>query len=58
LSVRGVVRAPGQGLEDLHAERRPLYERWADLRVECAGLGHEAAVDSIVAALSKFSADD
>ncbi len=58
LSARGVVRTPGQGLEDLHAERRPLYERWADLRVECAGLGHEAAVDSIVAALSKFSADD
>ena len=57
LSARGVVRLPGQGLEDLLAERQPLYERWADLRVDCAGLGHEAAVEAIVAALSNgFSA--
>lgn len=56
LSERGVVRAPGQGLEDLYAERRPLYERWADLRVECGGLNHEAAIEAIVAALSAFPA--
>ena len=57
LSARGVVRLPGQGLADLLAERRPLYERWAELRVDCAGLDHEAAVEAIVAALSAgFSA--
>ena len=52
LSARGVVRAAGQGLESLLAERRPLYERWADLQVDCAGRSHEAAVDSIIAALA------
>jgi shikimate kinase len=56
LSARGVVRAPGQGLEELLAERRPLYERWADVHLPCAGLGHEAAVEAIVAALASHAA--
>lgn len=39
ISTRGVVLAPGQTLQDLYDERRPLYERWSDLRIE---VGHEA----------------
>lgn len=35
LDSRGIVLAPGRTLEDLYAERRPLYERYADLRVSC-----------------------
>ncbi len=34
LQSRGVVCAPGQDLEGLLAERRPLYERFADLVVD------------------------
>ena len=51
LDQRGVVRAAGQDLEALFAERRPLYERFADVRVDCAGLEHEAAVEAVLAAL-------
>jgi len=52
LDKRGVIRGPGQGLEDLLAERRRLYERWADIRIDCGGLGHDGAVDAIVRALA------
>ncbi len=33
LAARGVVLAPGQTLRALYDERRPLYERWADVRL-------------------------
>jgi shikimate kinase len=52
LDARGVIRGPSQDLEALLAERRPLYERWADVRVDCDGLDHEAAVGAILAALA------
>ena len=32
-AARGLVRQPGQSLESLHDERRPLYERWSDLNL-------------------------
>jgi shikimate kinase len=34
LRARGVVLAPGQTLLELHIERKDLYERWADERLE------------------------
>ncbi len=52
LDTRGVIRAPHQDLESLLAERRPLYERWADARVDCDGLEHEAAMGAVLAALA------
>jgi len=36
-SERGVVIRPGMTLEDLHAERRPLYLNYADEVVDCSG---------------------
>ncbi|WP_372807970.1 shikimate kinase [Pontiella sp.] len=36
-SARGVVIKPGMTLADLFDERRPLYLRYADLVVDCAG---------------------
>jgi shikimate kinase len=52
LDARGVLRAPGQDLAGLLDERRPLYERWADVRVHCGGLGHDAVIDAIIEALA------
>ncbi len=53
LDSRGVVMAPGQGIEDLYAERRQLYERYADVTVDCAGLTHEQTVASIIQAVQE-----
>ncbi len=51
LDSRGVVMAPGQTIASLFCERRPLYERYAHLQVECAGLTHEQTVAKIVKAI-------
>lgn len=37
LNERGVTLRPGQTLEGLYEERRPLYEKYAHLTVECEG---------------------
>lgn len=36
-SKRGVVLKPGQTLKDLYDERVPLYERYADITINCDG---------------------
>ena len=51
LDKRGVIRGPGQDLEGLLAERRALYERWADIRLDCGEREHDATVDAIIRAL-------
>lgn len=38
LAERGVTLKTGQDLTGLYEERRPLYERYADVTVECEGL--------------------
>ena len=34
-STRGIVIKNGNSIEDLFAERVPLYEKYADITVEC-----------------------
>lgn len=38
LHARGVTIQPGWTLRDLYNERVPLYERWADITVDCEKL--------------------
>jgi shikimate kinase len=52
LDKRGVIRGPGQDLDGLLEERRPLYERWADIRVDCGDLGHDGVVSAVIRALA------
>lgn len=51
MDSRGIVMGPGQTLEDIHAERLPLYQRYADVTVDCAGLTHEQAVGRVIDAV-------
>ena len=48
---RGVVLREGQTLKDLYDERKVLYEKYADITVEEAGLSVEETVERIVALL-------
>ncbi len=48
IATRGVVLAPGQTLRDLYDERRPLYERWADQRLEVGREDLETTVGRLV----------
>ncbi len=46
---RGLAKRADQTFEQLFDERRPLYERYADVTVPCAGLTHEEVSARIVA---------
>ncbi|HSR12885.1 MAG TPA: shikimate kinase [Thermodesulfobacteriota bacterium] len=48
LPSRGVVMAPGQTLAQLFEEREPLYRRYSEVTVDCAGRTHEEIVEKII----------
>ena len=48
IDARGVVIAPGQRLEDLYAERQPLYSRFADFTTDTNGLTPDQVVGKII----------
>lgn len=48
LDARGVVRRPGQTLAELHAERHPLYQRYAEATVACDGKTADTVVNETV----------
>ena len=51
ISQRGVVIRPGMTLDDLYAERRPLYIKYADTVIACAGLPQDQLLKQIIRAL-------
>ncbi len=48
---RGILLRNGETLEDMFRERQPLYERYADLIIDCDGMGVEKTVSAIVDAV-------
>ena len=48
---RGIAFAPGQDLDDVYRERKPLYEEFADITIACDELSAEAIARQIVAGL-------
>ena len=48
MKKRGVALKGGQSLEGLYAERVPLYEKYADLVMECEGRQIRQIVAQIV----------
>ena len=51
ISTRGIAMEPGQTLQDLYDYRTPLYQRWADVAVDCAGQTLEETVAAVLRAL-------
>lgn len=51
ISTRGIAMEPGQTLKDLYDYRAPLYERWADVSVDCTGQHLEETVAAVLRAL-------
>ena len=48
LKGRGVVLKEGQTLEDLYYERKPLYEKYADIVVDEEGKNLEASLQAVL----------
>lgn len=53
IHTRGVAMKEGTTIADLFAERKPLYEKYADFTVECDGLTAEECVERIVNIIEK-----
>ena len=52
VDARGVVIAPGQKLDDLYAERQPLYLKYADATIVTDGMPPDQVVSGIINLLS------
>ena len=49
---RGVAVKSGVTLDGLYEERKPLYEKYADVTLDCTGMNAEMCVDRIIQLLS------
>jgi shikimate kinase len=49
LDARGVVRMPGQEIEDIFTERMPLYQKFARITIACQGLTPDQVKENVVA---------
>lgn len=49
IKTRGIAIAPGKTLRDVFEERQPLYEKYADIRVDCAGSAEDNVAEIIKA---------
>ena len=52
LSTRGVVKEKHQNLKELYDERQPLYRRYAQLTINCAGKNQDQIVTEIIERLN------
>ncbi|MGN0525390.1 shikimate kinase [Eubacterium sp.] len=52
ITTRGVVVKEGDSLEDMYNERLPMYQKWADVVIDCDNNTVEQTVEKIVKASS------
>lgn len=52
ITTRGVVVKDGDSLEDMYNERLPMYQKWADVVINCDNNTVEQTVEKIVKASS------
>ena len=48
LYTRGVVMEKSQTLAGLYEKRQPLYEKYAEITIQCSGKTHEQIVEEII----------
>lgn len=50
LEARGVVIRKGQTIEELYAERMPLYQKYANMTFDCTGKNHQQVLADLLEA--------
>ena len=53
ITTRGVVVKKGDSLKDMYNERLPMYQKWADVIINCDNKTVEETVAKIVEAAEK-----
>jgi shikimate kinase len=48
ITTRGIVLAAGQSLQDMYTKRIPLYEKYADITIDCSDHDFETVVGKIM----------
>ena len=54
IHTRGIAMKNGTTLNDLFEEREPLYQKYADVTVDCTKLTPEECVDKIIDMLRRI----
>lgn len=54
ITTRGIVLKNGKTLADAFAERKPLYDKYADITVDCTGNSIEQSIEKINYCLLTF----
>lgn len=54
IKSRGVVLTNGTTVDDIFAERKPLYEKYADIKIDCDNLTAEECVEKIIVDLQSL----
>ena len=48
MTERGVVIRKGESLDELYAERMPLYRKYTDVTIDCGGKDHQQVLAAII----------
>ncbi len=54
ITTRGIVLVAGQGLRDMYDQRVPLYEKYADITIDCTGGDFEKCIGNVMHELHAF----
>ena len=54
ITTRGIVLAAGQGLREMYIRRVPLYEKYADITIDCTDGDFEQCVGNAIDELPAF----
>ena len=55
IKSRGVVLTNGTTVDDIFEERKPLYEKYADVKIDCSNLTAEECVEKIISRIIHFT---
>ena len=53
-SKRGIAIRPGQTIKDLYEERKSLYEKYADITINCDGTSYTKYRTEVIKAINKI----
>ncbi len=52
-ATRGIAMKPGETLDDVYAQRAPLYEKYADMIIDCENVSFEENLEKLINTLDK-----
>ncbi|MGA2912582.1 MAG: shikimate kinase [Methanoregula sp.] len=54
ITTRGIVLVAGQSLREMYNQRVPLYEKYADITIDCSDGDFEKCIGNVIDVLHKF----